>query len=158
MSYPMIARTLPKVPAALAALALAACAPTRPPEPASPDTQVEEEVGEEPVEETGSQAPPKGEYTCRISIAGEAQPEGACRLTEGDLPESLWFETVDGEVWISGAVTPESAERFELAGDVLCPQGACDEPLDATFRETDAGAYEARADTAEGEIVIEMSR
>jgi hypothetical protein len=140
--------------AALAVTVMTACGSRNTPEPAapSPEPALDESHGDEA---TGS--PAKGEYTCRVTIGGEAQPDMTCTVSEGDLPDTLWFETVDGDVQIFGALSPLDADSFELAGDLMCPQGACDEPIDATFRQTSAGAYEARADTAEGEIVIELT-
>ncbi len=143
--------------AAAAALVAVACGPAESPEPAAPSPEPEP-VAKVESEADEASAPAAGRYTCRITLAGEAQPESACEIAEGDVPDSLWLETLDGDLWISGEVTPGEGEGFELAGDVFCPQGACDEPLDASFERTGPGAYQATAELSAGELVIELSR
>jgi hypothetical protein len=136
-------------------LALLACGPAESPEPEAPVQPVEVEPEPEAEPALG---PPKGEYTCRVMLAGEPQPDARCVITEGDLPESLWLDTLEGEMLISGEVSPVDGSSFELAGDVMCPQGACYDELDMVFSSSGAGAFEGRAEISAGELVVELSR
>jgi hypothetical protein len=137
-------------------IAMWACGPAEAPEPAAP-VQPAETVGE-PDPEGAVDGPPKGEYTCRIALAGESLAETRCEITDGDLPDSLWLDTIEGEMMVSGQVTPVDADRFELAGDVMCPQGACYDEIEMVFSSSGSGAYEGRAEISAGELVVELSR
>lgn len=151
MRYPRLSRA---APAALF-LALAACGPADSAEPESPDpepTPVGDEAEPEVLE------PTRGEYACHIEVPGQPKAEASCTIEDDDLGEGLWLDTLDGDVWLSGVIEPKEEGSFELAGDLFCPQGACDEEVDAVFRELESGVYEAEAELEAGALTIRLER
>ena len=108
--------------------------------------------------ETGSSGSLEGDYACHLTIGGQEYRDATCVIGPGDLPDSLWLEKRQGSQRLSGEVVPADGGGFEFHGYYFCPQGACDEDVDAVFEQTEPGTYRGTIETSQGEVVVTLIR
>ncbi len=112
---------------------------------------------------TSAGAAPKstllGRYTCALSQGEFKYPAQPCSITVKQAKDgsgrTLWFAKSGGSQRLSGWVAPKE-DGFEVDGQLHCPKGACDQPIQIRFVAVPGGFDGAFDSNPGGEVKVVM--